>query len=711
MYVERIDPIIAVLRQILRQARDFDRPQKEVAAVQAVLRKLMMIRELHSTWFVSIAGTQGAGKTNLLCELYGLQQWLIPNAGRGEKRPLFVIETQCVAPYATGITADGEEEEIDQKTLKAELDSFSGGMRYQLLRLYVPNKYFSEGFGFLLLPGYERRSSENGEWQDEMRDTLRHSMGSIMVTDQTRMADRATRVIIEDLVKSCLAGRAPLVAIARTEGKSEAEREELRQSAAQACGVEAEEMDRVICTGTGDAWREEWLPVFLDALKKYTKATNEVNRERLRDLASVVDERLETVVMMLEDMVGSVTVKTTGQDLLLVSMLDKFRAAADKYRTGLEKRLKERSKEYMRLATDSACRNYIAEEEGFSNKFNNLVARFKLNSGEIEQRYMDRIISNWAEQDERNPSEIPFLALTDMAGKKLNLSYQKPGQLDEKDIRQLRKEQGRVPLLLGYDDGVAGAEPAGQLSILNKNVDGVQLAKTMQLLLQENAPADAQSLQHLRAHDREISETLDLLPTLAMEYVRVAQAGALAVGPDIVKSDDGKSLEVEKVSEEISESFEAKGEGAKSVLGIVTAIAAVDIGLDGEFDIGKVLLGQPLVGVGAHVAAAAVGIVGLGYLGFKVSQAVAQYDIEKKNYIALCMDSLAKQQIDHVLAHYDEVIEEMVDRLSDNLSRAYGIDKDRFSERDALARSLYSLSNARKQLNKEIDFAQVHYLV
>lgn len=702
MYADVIDPVIKVLRETLRLARNFERPQKQVATLQAVLRKLMVIRELHSTWFVSVAGTQGAGKTKLLCELYGLDGWLVDNSGRGERRPLFIVESDCSEPYAIGITADGIEERIDRETLKAELDSFSHGMRYQLLRLYVPRQHFNLGFGFLLLPGYERKNASNEHWQEEMRDTLRHSMGSILVTDENRMADHAMVGILDDLLKNCFANRSPIIAITRTEGKTDEQRQVLRRTAAEVCRVETPEMDRIICTGAGEVWREQWLPVFLASLKRYTNATSEVNRQRLSDLAAVVDEEVEEAALMLEELVGEAAIRVSGQDLLLDGLMKKFRESAEKYRRSLERQLRERSQAYANLATESARQQYIAEEEGFGNKMNNFVSGLTLNSSEVEQRFVSRVIRNWASQGTRSPLEVTYLALTDMASRNLRLGYKQGCVPQESDLAQI-SSQG-MPSLLGYESS------AGTVKLFDEDVDNEQLQNSLRLLLQKT-PSDVDSLDRNRAGSREISTALELLPTLTMEFMRVAQAAVLAVESSSLPKLPQQPIEPEKVMENIGQGLSEMVQSSKEIMSTILAISAVDVGLDGKLDIATVLAGGQITGLGAQLSVAAAGIIALAYVGFKVSQAVHQYDTEKKNFIAFCIDHLASQQVEKTLQTYDDVIEQLQDRLTQNLSRAYGIDKELFSERDAMARALYSLKIARRDLSVEIDRAQCHYLV
>ncbi len=87
-----------------------------------------------------------------------------------------------------------------------------------------------------------------------------------------------------------------------------------------------------------------------------------------------------------------------------------------------------------------------------------------------------------------------------------------------------------------------------------------------------------------------------------------------------------------------------------------------------------------------------------------------QYDREQKNYISFCMDHLASHQLEKTLLLYDDVIEQMEQRLVHNLELAYGVDHDMFSERDALARAVYALQIARRDLTSEIDRVQQRYL-
>lgn len=693
MYADVIDPVIKVLRQTLALAADFDHTQKQRSTLRMVLRKLMVIKELHTTSFISVTGTQGAGKTRLLKEIYGLDGWLEDNAGRGEKRPLFILEADCSEPRATGVTAEGIEVEIDCATLTRELRSFSDSEQYLLLRLYVPRRHFDPGFGFLLLPGYERMNPDNQLWQREMRDTLRHSMGSVLVTDQTRMADCATTMILEDLIRQCFESRAPIIAISRTEGRTEAERQALRASAADVCRVDASELDRVVCTGVGDAWREQWMPLLLEAVHKYSRSSRDVNRQRLEDLSSVVDVELEEAFTLLEELISEVDGRGRAQSLLLNDMMARFRKSSDGYRRRYERELRERSSSYASLATRSAREDYVANEQGIRNKIGNFF------SGD-DGRFERRIEQNWSRQGSRTPLDVTYLALSDMASRKLQLGYERGEVPSEDQVRQI-SQQG-MPALLGYEGSSGTVQLFGE-------IDPAQLQGSLRLLLQRS-PAGVDTLDRHRVESREISNALELLPTLSMEYLRVAHAAMLAVEPGRLPSSNVQKIEPETVVQQIQDGLPKLAQTTQDLMKAVLSIGAVDLAIDGSLDLPTILAGGGAAGLGATLSGAAAGVITLGFIGYKVTQAMHQYDSEQKNFIGLCMDQLASHQVEKTLQLYDDVIEQMEERLTHNLSLAYGVDRDMFSECDALARAVYALKIARRDLTAEIDRVQQRYL-
>src|SRR5690606_1480241 len=132
-------------------------------ALVSILRKLRIARELSSVYYICVAGSQSAGKTRLIRELYDLGEgWHADNQGRGERIPVFILEKDCDTPYAVVVKYDAQgneqEEMISQDAFRALISGYdsSGDLDCLFPKLYVPRRYFDgQRCGFVLLPGYE----------------------------------------------------------------------------------------------------------------------------------------------------------------------------------------------------------------------------------------------------------------------------------------------------------------------------------------------------------------------------------------------------------------------------------------------------------------------------------------------------------------------------------------------------------------------------
>ncbi|PMX27526.1 MULTISPECIES: hypothetical protein [unclassified Pseudomonas] len=701
MYATLIDPVNEALRQILNIAVQFDRTNAEREKIRAVLRKLLVIREMHATYFICVGGTQGAGKTHLLRELYGLDDWLQDNPGRGECRPLFILERDCEASYARGVDEYGEEHEINQETLAKELRSFSTGERFLLLRLYVPRRHFSDGFGFLLLPGYERLSRTNSLWQEEMRDTLKHAMGSIMVTNANALATNATNEVLVDMLENALQGRQPIITIGRTEGKSDDERDTLRLSAAEACDVPAEELDRILCVGRGEEYRARWVPQLIEALAKYAQVPESVHHQRLTDLRSIVELELEAAVTLLESLVEDAGARASAQDALIDSILNKFRQSVISYRKKYQKSLHHYVDQYARQATASAKKAYGDEEEGWGNKLRTAKDFFLLNASETEQRFIDRINLHWENQAGQTPVDATYLALTHVANDLLALGHAPKEHLDAQALLSLRNED-QPGQYLGYEKADGGA-----ISPLSNRVDPQLLQKHVCLLLNETSSEN--HLDTSTTRTQQFNTALQHLPALTMEYLRMSQGIALC-RRNVIDTSQLVNYDPVQLAKDIGETLPKFTQGAQQAIRALLAITAVDLAIDGSFDVIPILAGGAATGLGATLSVAATGLMGLGFIGYKAASSVHHYDVAKRNFIGASIEHFKDHLIETSLEHYDELMDMIETRIQRNLSLAYGVDIDQFAERDALARSLRALDVSRRNLETEIDRAHSRYL-
>jgi hypothetical protein len=160
-----------------------------------------------------------------------------------------------------------------------------------------------------------------------------------------------------------------------------------------------------------------------------------------------------------------------------------------------------------------------------------------------------------------------------MANRNLQLGY-KGGEVPSPDqVRQI-SEQG-IPALLGYEDST------GTVQLFGQNVDPAQLQRSLRLLLQRN-PSSEESLDRQMMESREITHALELIPTLSMEYLRVAHAAVLAVGPSSLPSSNVQKVEPETVVEQIKEALPKIAHTTQDVMKTILSIGAVDLAIDGS---------------------------------------------------------------------------------------------------------------------------------
>src|SRR5262249_42824274 len=81
---------------------DLDDDRIDTLAI-SMLRSTYLAELLSEHYLVAVAGAQGAGKTTLVREIYGLDRtWLRDNPGRGERVPVMIVEREAATGAAGG---------------------------------------------------------------------------------------------------------------------------------------------------------------------------------------------------------------------------------------------------------------------------------------------------------------------------------------------------------------------------------------------------------------------------------------------------------------------------------------------------------------------------------------------------------------------------------------------------------------------------------
>ena len=324
--------------------------------VLSINRKLRITRELADTKYIAIAGTQSAGKTRLIREMYDLDhQWLSDNEGRGEQLPLFIIEhKECTQSYAVVVEYNNDREQerkITSEELHTILRNYNAENSILLAKLYVPMKYFKQNnFGFVLLPGYEMETRENQKWQQLMRHTLIHALGCILVTDETRIAENTQKRILDDLRSQYLENRQPIVAVTKTENLKDEQRVELRQTVAEAFQFSEQQKANIVLTGADDDnYKKNWSSALMYAIMNTTLNSKQSEAAKYAELDYLLSDKVDDIISLSQT--GLLEVDSIGTNSQaeknINEILEKFDTARDKFKRKYNKELTKQTHSYV----------------------------------------------------------------------------------------------------------------------------------------------------------------------------------------------------------------------------------------------------------------------------------------------------------------------------------------------------------------------------
>lgn len=695
--IKDMENAVAGVLKVSAELRTRNNPRP---ALVSILRKLRIARELSSVYYICVAGSQSAGKTRLIRELYNLDEdWLSDNQGRGERIPVFVLENDCDAPYAVVVKYDTQgheqEEKISQSAFRSLISGYENSGDFDCLfpKLYVPRRYFDgQRCGFVLLPGYEMLNPDNFEWQSLMRHTLVHSLGSILVTDRTRVADNSQKQILNDLVARYFPDRKPAIAVTKTETLSIEQMNELSDTVAEVFQICSDERDRVIFTGVGDeAYRTTWTSGLIQIINKYALSAGGSEAGRLRELEKLLDTELATITSALENELDAQSISEHLTERQAERMQEVFSKASERYRNRYAKRLREHTNSYLGQVRDIAEKKYNEEEEGFTNKLRHAANFLTLQSSENETRFRSRILDCWRNGTGtlQSPLESDYLAISDMSAKELGIQEIKPSELATIKHTGLDK-------LLGYD-GVSLAVPVA---------DTQELQHDLCLLLSKGVVTTEAAPRFKEPH---VENVLKALPAMTMEYFRLNQAVAIR-NPELACT-ELEAFDFGKLALSIQQDLPKVAASAKPLLNTLAAILAVDVAIDGSIDTIPAIAGTLTGGqtaaasLGASLSMAAAGAITLGFVAYRGATEIQRYDAARKGFIAESLNQFAEAHIKKGLEIYDDLMETLEERLVRNLRLAYGLGTD-LTVKDALARGLTRLEHARVNLVKAIDDAQ-----
>lgn len=306
------------------------------------IRKLFIAAMMYNKTLICVSGLQGAGKTTLMKNFYGIDdKYLNPTRGRGERIPIFITEKEDIdtpSMYAIKINRDSNNKYCVQN-IKMSTNEFINASKGEdskimYLELFVPYKHtFSEGISFVLLPGFEKK---NDYWNNLIEFAVNSSDSAVFVFNETSFSNSENDRYLSRIESKF--GKNLVYAITGSDGSPD-DNAEVRQTCIKVLNIPGNETNRVVCVGqyANDEKNKIWIDSFKKALEQYiykeTQQFQRNNKYLYDEILKIKDNLYQILNILNED--NSIEIKEY-QDNKLLKEFDK---AVKKKRREFEKNL------------------------------------------------------------------------------------------------------------------------------------------------------------------------------------------------------------------------------------------------------------------------------------------------------------------------------------------------------------------------------------
>lgn len=235
------------------------------------LRKLFVASLMQNKQLICVSGLQGAGKTTLMKNFYGIKdEFLNVSIGRGERVPVLITESDVAEPHISAIVidkdTDGNYSKKEEALSNEEIINATKGedQRIMYLEITVPYKHtFNKGVSFMLLPGFEKK---NEYWNDLIEFSVNSSDAAVFVFNETSFSNAENETYLNRIEKRF--GQNVVFAITGSDGSLD-DNAQVKQTCLDVLKVKA--ADRVVCVGQYNDTKknEAWIKAFKSAIDKY----------------------------------------------------------------------------------------------------------------------------------------------------------------------------------------------------------------------------------------------------------------------------------------------------------------------------------------------------------------------------------------------------------------------------------------------------------
>ena len=268
------------------------------------IRKLKIASLMENKTLICVAGMQGAGKTTLMKNFYGLKgDELSIELGRGERIPVLITETDVTAPVMNAIRVQKNEAgEYAAVECRMEANEFAHASKGEdnsilYLEMFVPYRHtLNSAVSFMLLPGFEKN---NDYWRELINFAVNSSDAAVFAFDESRFSQGDNFEQLKKLTERF--GNNIIYAITQSDASKD-DNEEVRQSCIKALEIPQENADRVVCTGQYDDEKknEAWIEKLKNAIERYASTTDQSARDNARYLYDEVEHIKDTLYSIKE---------------------------------------------------------------------------------------------------------------------------------------------------------------------------------------------------------------------------------------------------------------------------------------------------------------------------------------------------------------------------------------------------------------------------
>lgn len=654
--------------------------KNELDNLKMIFRKTCVSQFLYDRYVISIAGLQGAGKTMIINQLYGLKrnEYLPENIGTGEQIPVLISENDenKIKTIVNKLVNDNHEIKfIPVETSSSDFKNISMHPSNDdiFLELSVPSKYFNGlDISFLLLPGFEENNDKD-YWQFLTNYSLLNSASFAFVIDESRYAKEYNKKKIDDFLKE-FEGSKPIFLISKSDISSD-QNKSLSESLFLERKFDTDERDRIICTGDSDELRSQWIPQFINSINKYRNISS-INRNKKNIyLKNILDDELFTIIDAIEE-------KSNRNDMneyiqfnkKLNRILLPLKKSIDDLRKKYSKKLEDSLKYYI-VKPQEDMRKFIADKDYFK-KFKILL--FGTNINDLSN-FENKIKEYWENSNNYTVDDV-WLKVTTEIGNIQKILITGDNNIEKYKLRHLNDEDKE------------------KLTIYNDKIFDKNIIENLEILFNKKNG-------NLEFSDEEFKTSLlpaiEILPSLILENIRILRF--FPTETKAINERDNRE-NINSVMDEFNFSM--------SINAKIISSFGVILGIDGAAD-GKIdslpnlfsALGIHLSERAGQIVSAAAASIGVAMLIQSIIISLNKMDNSQVKEAKAIFEDLKQKTLDLYLNQYDDIMNFFMDFITNRIKESYHIDNN-YSRKINLDKIISDIKeiriNIKEKLNEDI---------